>query len=232
MPSTLGIVDSSKKLPHVDGWLSPTVGWVTTPDAAAMTMNSDRVIAWKLRGASLSAGVDQMLAGRWNTPQMEWYAGFRPSQGGIIVSASTDGTSGPVFIRLATNAEIATAFPNNQDCWVAVRFQPGVGWRALRSTDGVTWTLFGTPSATSTVAALFDSSAAFNIGTHTSAGGARFAGRIYWVEMRTGLDPASGTVVWRFDANDYPGTGTVYTDPRGRTWTLTNPAAITPEQSS
>ena len=37
----------------------------------------------------------------------------------------------------------------------------------------------------------------------------------------------STEIVWRFDANEYPGTGTVYTDPRGRTWTLTSATAIT-----
>ena len=53
-----------------------------------------------------------------------------------------------------------------------------------------------------------------------------WGGRIHYVELRTGLNPAAGSVLWRFDANDYPGTGTVYTDPRGRTWTLTSAAAI------
>lgn len=36
-------------------------------------------------------------------------------------------------------------------------------------------------------------------------------------------------LVWRFDANDYPGTGTSYVDPRGRTWTLSAAGAITPK---
>ena len=42
------------------------------------------------------------------------------------------------------------------------------------------------------------------------------------------LQPVASEVLWKFDANDYPGTGTSYVDPRGRTWTLTNAAAITP----
>jgi hypothetical protein len=36
----------------------------------------------------------------------------------------------------------------------------------------------------------------------------------------------SGRTMWRFDADDYPGTGTTWSDPRGRTWTVTDPAAI------
>jgi hypothetical protein len=42
------------------------------------------------------------------------------------------------------------------------------------------------------------------------------------------VQPQPDTVVWRFDANDYPGTGTSYVDPRGRTWTQTIEGAITP----
>ena len=53
-----------------------------------------------------------------------------------------------------------------------------------------------------------------------------FNGRIYSVEMRTGLDPTQGKVLWRFDATEYPGSGTTYTDPRGRVWTLANAGVI------
>jgi hypothetical protein len=40
------------------------------------------------------------------------------------------------------------------------------------------------------------------------------------------VQPQADRVVWRFDANDYPGTGTTYVDPRGRTWTLSAAGAI------
>ena len=42
------------------------------------------------------------------------------------------------------------------------------------------------------------------------------------------ISEGSPGTYWRFDANDYPGTGTSYTDPRGNVWTLTNGSAITP----
>jgi hypothetical protein len=43
------------------------------------------------------------------------------------------------------------------------------------------------------------------------------------------VQPQPDAVVWRFDANDYPGTGTSYVDPRGRTWTLSAAGAIMPK---
>ena len=38
--------------------------------------------------------------------------------------------------------------------------------------------------------------------------------------------PKVDGLVWKFDANEYPGTGTSFTDPRGRAWTLTSAAAL------
>ena len=39
---------------------------------------------------------------------------------------------------------------------------------------------------------------------------------------------AANQVVWRFDADDYPGTDTSWVDPRGRPWSVTNAAAVIP----
>jgi len=41
---------------------------------------------------------------------------------------------------------------------------------------------------------------------------------------------APGTATVRFDADDYPGTGLSYTDPRGATWTLSAAGAVVPHQ--
>ena len=57
-------------------------------------------------------------------------------------------------------------------------------------------------------------------------------GQTITVNQTTGqkiLQPVASQLLWRFDANDYPGTGTSYVDPRGRTWTLTSASAITPK---
>jgi hypothetical protein len=42
--------------------------------------------------------------------------------------------------------------------------------------------------------------------------------------------PTTVGQLWKFDASEYPGTGTSYVDPRGRTWTLTSAAAVVPYQ--
>jgi hypothetical protein len=50
-------------------------------------------------------------------------------------------------------------------------------------------------------------------------------GSFYWVEMRSGTNPNAGTVQWRMDVAEYVN-GSAWTDARGRTWTLSNPASI------
>jgi hypothetical protein len=47
----------------------------------------------------------------------------------------------------------------------------------------------------------------------------------------TVVQPQPDTTVWRFDANDYV-SGTSYTDPRGRVWTLSAGGAIVPKTST
>jgi hypothetical protein len=112
------------------------------------------------------------------------------------------------------------------ETWFAVSFDqvaangPTVKWD---SPDGSVWT----PGAVVTDPPLADEvhiPQPLRIG---DAGGFwPFDGRIFSVELRTGLDPRAGSVVWRFDASDYPGTGSSFVDPRGRTWTITAPNAI------
>ena len=69
------------------------------------------------------------------------------------------------------------------------------------------WTSYSTLD-TGAAVTIFDVTTLLQVGGLFSAGS-----RLYSAEMRTGLDPAAGTVLWRFDASEYPGTGLSYTDP-------------------
>ena len=121
--------------------------------------------------------------------------------------------------------------PTQADEWLAVAVDFAVAGgnqttTVLRSLDGgATWA----QASTRTDAAIvpFDANTVMRVGAGSAAGSAKFEGRIYWCELRSGLDPTGGSVLWRFDAADYQGGGgTSYVDPRGRTWTLTTAAAI------
>jgi hypothetical protein len=100
-----------------------------------------------------------------------------------------------------------------------------VVYKAYVSTDGLTWTQLGGTVSLALVPTVVSS--AVTIGN--PSGSVWQGGAIYSTELRTGLDPAAGTIGWRFDAAEYPGTGTSYVDPRGQTWTLSSAGVIVPK---
>ena len=103
---------------------------------------------------------------------------------------------------------------------MAASFNAGNGlYRIWNIVDGV-WV--ESTSGAGTPFTMFNSTAPILIGDDGTNGlTSWWDDKIYWVEMRTGQDPKRGKVLWRFDANDYPGGGvTTWTDPRGHVWTL------------
>ena len=94
------------------------------------------------------------------------------------------------------------------------------------SVDGVTWEIAAAKRDWGSASTAFDTTADLVVGSSLGYNGTA-NGRIHWVEMRSGLDPVGGAVVWRMDARDHV-SGTSWTDSRSRTWTLSNPAALVP----
>jgi hypothetical protein len=173
---------------------------------------------FKVRSSTARAVVAQ-----WETaPSQSWLVDWAPGDNVLYLVVSADGTA-------AEYRYVTTADPSGQDEYraLSVQLNNGSGRLVLTersSSDGTVWQVGATRDTGATVA-LFDSASVIRIGDASIT--PPFDGRIYSVELRTGLDPVAGTVIWRFDADDFSGTGTSYVDPRGRTWTLTDPAAIT-----
>ena len=207
--------------PAVPGYLTPTVGTVTTPDPGPLP--AECVFVYKMRlDTDLdnhSVVVSQDSPGQRSWSLFKWYAATT-----WVWSQSSDGTAEDIQ---AASGVLLTG--GTDQTWALAVDQDAAGSRSFEafSYDGSTWTSYGAFNAP--LLSVFDSTALVRIGANYSGTANVWQGRIYSVELRTGLDPAAGTVLWRFDADDYPGTGTSYVDPRGRTWTLTNAAAITPK---
>lgn len=219
-------VGDTPAVPYVPGYLTPTVGTVTTPDPGPLP--NQCTFVFKVRGPGTGNGV---VAAQYEASgQFSWSLTRIPPSGNLFANVSPTGTAtGQQSANMPSQA--VTAADEFLAC--SFNFNDGAGNRRYQphtSPDGIAWT----PRTVSTAATIapFDSNSIMRVGARSGGATERFDGRIYWVELRTGLDPAAGAVVWRFDADDYPGTGTTYTDPRGRTWTLTNAAAITPKVSA
>ena len=130
--------------------------------------------------------------------------------------------------------EVSVGRPFNDSLWLAQYYAlgfdpvPGLTHNEWTSPDGVNWTRVpGTPADVGAARAVTPST--MPIGFGRDGYGSSAKGRIYWIEMRTGLDPAAGSVLWRFDAAEYSGSATSFTDPRGRTWTLSTASAVVTE---
>lgn len=202
------------------GYLTGTVGSATTPDPGPLP--DEFTLVYKVRGPT--GGAQNVIAAQWtSSPNMAYMFqrtvgstnhGFWYSlDGTAVVQRSAPGEAiTPTADQFLAMSISRTQFLNRP--WSSTN---GTGWTPVNA--GVTSAPLATP--------FVDATGVLRIGariTNTEP----WNGRIYWVELRTGLDPAAGTVLWRFDADEYPGTGTTWTDPRGRAWTLTTASAITP----
>jgi len=213
-------------VPAVPGYVTPTVGVVTTPDPAPPPTQC----CWVTKHRGPTAGtLWQTLAGQFDPEgQRSFWTGRNQADGQYRWQSTATGLNANAVTRLLTPITPITLGDEEQAFSVDNAGTQTVLQRWQRDAAGI-WQRLGT-AQTGTKVVPWDSTSVLAIGDIRAAVTAqRWNGRIYSVELRTGLDPAAGTVIWRFDADDYPGTGTTYVDPRGRTWTLTNAAAITPK---
>jgi len=207
--------------PGTAAYLTATVGTVTTPDPGPLP--AQHCFVFKIR---LTAGYGIVAAQFDNWGWYSWK--LLHATNAIDLTTTGDGegaaaTSIPVAVPTSTSDRLLAVAVTLDDAGT----RRHTSWHH----DGSAFAEFAT--VTGPELGVHDSPDVVRIGAWGGVPGAdNFPGRIYSVELRSGLDPNAGTVLWRFDANDWPGSGTSYVDPRGRTWTLTSAAAITPQVSA
>jgi hypothetical protein len=202
--------------PPYPPYLNPTVGRATTPDVALPT---DFRVTARVRPIGTMGANSHIISQRAETTTDLAYAFTFTDTGLLNLRISTAGTAISSYTRPRDVAD-------NVDTWVRASRRASGSISFEQSPDGVTWHSLGAPVAGGTP--VFNSTAAISIGTRSATAQSDvFPGRIYWAQMET-LDAAGVPtgVLWRFDAAEYPGTGTSYVDPRGRTWTLASASAI------
>ena len=203
------------------GYLTPNVGTVTTPDPGPLP--GECTFIFKTQGPFTRSGY-HTVAAQTVSGNASWFLQRRFPSGTLQLGATTAVGTYPQAVSGVT---LGATTANDETWAMSLDLDDGAGQMQLVAYQpvGGVWTQVATASAPTM--ALADASSPVQIGGYDGVNA--WTGRIYSVELRTGLDPTKGTVIWRFDANDYPGTGTVYTDPRGRTWTLATASALTPK---
>jgi len=208
----------------IDGYLDPMVGTVTTPDPGPLPAGSYTFVVETVGPVNTNGTIVGQAEN--HATDRSWIFQRIVANGNLNFLIYTAGTATPTLNR-ATGVQAISGGREILAGAVTVDNGGGLGSLATWRKVGGVWSSVSTANATAPLTT-FDSSQVVRVGGITNTSG-RFEGLIYSVELRTGTDPNAGTVVWRFDANEYPGEGaSSYTDPRGRTWTLATPSAITP----
>ena len=214
-------------------WLVPSVSNATCPDPGNF-IGDDFVFVMKAKGPLVATGALTVASQSPADPNRAWRMNRNglsgtAAQGALQASFYPAGTvAGPPGSFNApssvTNNGITLDVANAQLLAYAYNKTTGA-WRSMLSTDGgVTWPVVRSGTAT-TMAAFFDSTGPVRIGSDATGGSTVWDGTINWVEVRSGIDPLAGTLLWRFDANEHV-SGTSWTDARGHVWTLTSAAAL------
>jgi hypothetical protein len=176
-----------------------TSNYASSPDSAALSITGDIDIRVRLAMNDWTPSASQMFVAKdvgadsnrsW---QFNVQASGRPS-----FAWSPTGT-GAGYIQVTCSEAVPAA--DFEIKWVRVTLDvdDGSGNRVIRfftSEDGATWTQLGTTTTTAGTASIADTTAAVEIGSVSNGGAQPFAGRIYRVQIRNGID---GTIV--FDAD-------------------------------
>ena len=191
---------------------------ITTPDSADLHINGDRVITFKVRFANDLN--EHHLAAQYASGQYAW--DLYVSEKYLTFSWSANGTTQIGKLEwLLTHLGLSFGV----DVHLGLVIRPNVSgsciFQVIRSTDGgVTWSNLGTPATFPITASFFNSTAPLRVGNSAASGDdTAWTSRFYWIQMRTGINPNAGTVVFRCDVNEKGPTENPWTDPRGRVWT-------------
>jgi len=186
-------------------YLDTTVGSVSTPDTSDMAPAGKMRLTVRARIDAIGAGFPSLITkdpGGNRELLIYCYDGNKA----IAFSSSASG-------QPQNDAIITTVTPGRETTW-GIEWTLGNGDRTTivdgvrNTTPGAVWT---TPNTAAAVVV---------------AGTTTMNARLYWMQFEKIDGSGNATLVWRFDATEYPGSGTVFTDPRGRVWTLTSAAAI------
>ena len=215
-------------------FLTPAVGTASTLDTADLRITSDLTLVAKVKINDVAIVGTRMVVNHKGATNGYGFTWFLGSGGHLMLRASLNGTAFTTtnatpgsLLGYVASGEVATLA-------VSLDVDNGAGGHTYtaRALVGGVWVNLGDNVVAGLFTGGFDASELLRIGIQLGGNPAVFEGNIYSVEQRSGLDPNAGGVLWRFDASEYPGTGTVYADPRGRTWTLTTAGAITTQEDT
>ena len=197
----------------------------SSPDSASNSVTGDIDIRVLLAADDWTPAAQNTVLSKYTeTGNQRSYALAIETDGTLELRWSADGTA--VITKASTAAPTVA---DGKPLWIRATLDvdngaAGNDVKFYTSTDGKTWTQLGTTVTTATATSIFNSTAGLVL-SGINAGTAEFlAGKVYYAEVRNGLN---GALVATFDADDgTPGGTTLTSTDTSEVWTVNGTAAI------
>jgi len=186
------------------GALPGTLGsYFSTPDSAAVSITGDIDLRMKMAMDDWTPSANRVLMAHATTAgNQQAFFFYITSSGNLAFQTSPDGTDA---LSVTGTSTVATGVADSAVKWIrgTLDVNDGSGNRVYNfytSDDGVTWTQLGATVTTAGTTSIFDSNAQLLVGASDAGTFGTWAGRVYYAEVRNGID---GAVVAEFDPQEY-----------------------------
>lgn len=212
-PCTAGRKSSGTAQPAYLSLPGTAGNYASTPDSAAVSITGDVDIRVRVAMEDWTPRTEIALIGKYRnaTPVDRSYLLTISDTSIMRLYVSTDN------VTLISAESLPLGFIDGSVHWVRATRDAATGeFRFFTSEDGQTWTQIS--ATTLEAGAIYDGATPVEIGSFNSGGTYYWPGKIYYAEIRNGID---GPVVARFDpANDAQHGSTTFVSSTGETWTI------------
>ena len=202
-----------------------TGSFASTPDTAANSVTGDLDLRALIAPTDWTPAALQEIVDKSATDSSQFSYLLRLNPDGTLsLYWSSNGTT-----LSSVTSTVAVAATDGTAKWVRATLDVdnGAAGRDIKfytSDDGSAWTPLGAAATLAGTTSVFDGTAALRLGARNNTSDSPFSGRIYYVEVRNGIN---GTVVAKFNPADAASlSSTSFTSSTGEAWTLAGTAAL------
>jgi hypothetical protein len=216
--------------PQVDGALvldGVSPGRAYTPDSPALEITGDLDIDVHVALTDWTPAANMAFVSQFIGNSERAYIFQAITTGQLRLIWNEDGTAAT---QRQAQSTVAPTVTNGAPLWVRVTLDVdnGAAGRTVTfytSSDGVNWTMLGTPVVQAGVTSVFDSSADVEVGSHSGGTQDRLIGEVYSARIRSGI---GGTIVANPTFDDQTGRYSSFADEQGNVWFVVLPAMLVP----
>jgi len=198
------------ELPGVSG------NYAYTLDSASNSVTSDIDIRAKIAADDWTPAATMDIVDKRNVSNISYVLRLVATSGRLNFAWSVDGTTEP-----SISSTVSPTVSDGDVLWVRVTADfdatPSYTIKFWTSPDGVVWTQLGSTVTGAGSGTIFDGTSRLSVGASYAGASSQFAGKIYYAEVRNGID---GAIVATFDPKRYTAGALTAVMTTGETWTV------------